>query len=51
LRERNADLIVVFATGRSQLDGFEMDNRTRFVSKPYGAADLAAALAVERLQA
>lgn len=50
LRERNADLIVVFATGRSQLDGFQMDNRTRLVSKPYGAADLAAALAAERLQ-
>jgi len=46
LRERDTGLLVVFATGRSQLEGFAMNDRTRLVAKPYGANDLAAALSV-----
>lgn len=47
LRQSDTQLIVIFATGRNQLDGFQGDEKTLLVTKPYGARDLAAALSVE----
>lgn len=45
LREKQPNLPVVFATGRGQLPGVTLDNRTKVVVKPYQSADLERALA------
>ena len=44
LRETQADLPVLFATGDHTANGVQCDARTRIIVKPYGVADLMEAI-------